>query len=319
MQIIKADAMGLCFGVRDALAQAQRVDRPEEVTIYGELAHNEQLLVQLQDRGFSMQAESHRDALPATPQVMITAHGISDHERRRLECAGKQLIDTTCPLVARVHAAARELERGGYHVLVLGKPEHVEVRGIIGDLNQYDVIPTTRAVRRFDADKLGLVCQTTMPLCEVQAIREAVEAHNPHAEIRFIDTVCQPTKDRQDSVRRLVAQVEAVVVVGGQNSNNTRRLVEYCCERGLPTFHVQQATDLHAEWFAGFEKVGLTAGTSTLPETIAAVHARLVEIGQEYERANPVTGPVLAKLLRYANLGVRHSGVHILNRTSANY
>lgn len=287
MEIIKADAMGLCFGVRDALATAQSVDRPEEVTIYGELAHNEELLVQLQDRGFAMQAESHREELPETPQVMITAHGISEHERRRLLNAGKRLIDTTCPLVARVHEAARELQREGYHVLVLGKPGHVEVQGIIGDLNNFDVIPTPREVRRFAADKLGLVCQTTMPLCEVQTIREAVEARNPHAEIRHIDTVCQPTKDRQDSLRRLVERVEAVVVVGGQNSNNTRRLVDFCRAQGLPTFHVQSATDLQTEWFAGFEKVGLTAGTSTLSETIEAVHVRLLDISQTRQQPDP--------------------------------
>ncbi len=284
MKIIRADVMGLCFGVRDALAVAESIENPRQVTIHGELAHNGLLLQQLQTRGFAMQSETDRGEIPATPQVMITAHGISGRERHRLESAGKQLIDTTCPLVRRVHDAALRLQRDGYHVLVLGKPGHVEVQGIIGDLQRYDVIPSQREVRRFDADKLGIICQTTMPECEITAIRRSVEEQNPHAEIHFIDTVCQPTKDRQAALRSMVEQVEAAVVVGGANSNNTRRLADYCRERGLPTYHVGGPDDLQDRWFAGVNCLGLTAGTSTLPETIDAVHARLMEIGAASER-----------------------------------
>jgi len=110
MKVLRADAMGLCFGVRDALAIAANRPDPCKITIHGELVHNETVLVQLRSRGFQMTAEGDRDSLPSTEEVLITAHGISDRERQRLESAGKRLIDTTCPLVQRVHRAAQALQ-----------------------------------------------------------------------------------------------------------------------------------------------------------------------------------------------------------------
>ncbi|HVW03320.1 MAG TPA: hypothetical protein VHB77_23355, partial [Planctomycetaceae bacterium] len=109
MQVIRADAMGMCFGVRDALALLDTVESPRDVTIHGELVHNPTVLVQLDVRGFQRAAEHNRDAVPDTPAVMITAHGVSDRERQRLLAAGKSLIDTTCPLVERAHQAAQKL------------------------------------------------------------------------------------------------------------------------------------------------------------------------------------------------------------------
>jgi 4-hydroxy-3-methylbut-2-en-1-yl diphosphate reductase len=109
MRIIKAEVLGMCFGVRDALAVIAGLSRPEEVTIHGELVHNEQVLARLEERGFRQAQETHRQALPLTDTVLITAHGVSQRERRRLEQAGKKLLDTTCPLVTRAHDAARSL------------------------------------------------------------------------------------------------------------------------------------------------------------------------------------------------------------------
>lgn len=122
------------------------------------------------------------------------------------------------------------------------------------------------------------MCQTTTPVALAEEIRVAVAAKNPHAEIRFIDTICLPTKEHQRALERMLDQVEAVVVVGGRNSNNTRQLVVRCRERGLPAYHVQGPEDLRPEWFDGVDIVGLTAGTSTLDETIQAVHAALLSV-----------------------------------------
>src|SRR6516164_10805 len=118
MKVITADVMGMCFGVRDALGFMDTVPDPEAVTIHGELVHNEAVLTDLKERGFRMTSEADRRELPRTPLVLITAHGVSDAERRRLENAGKRLLDTTCPLVARAHEAARALQQDGFHVLV---------------------------------------------------------------------------------------------------------------------------------------------------------------------------------------------------------
>ena len=281
MRVVEAEVLGMCFGVRDALKTLRAIDRPEEVTIHGELVHNEAVLTQLSRRGFGMTKEGHRGELPETPVVLITAHGVSDTERRRLEASGKRLVDTTCPLVERVHRAAQTLQAEGYHVLVIGRRAHIEVRGIIEDLRDCDVIGAVEEVRRYPHARLGIVCQTTTPERLVTAVRRAVEEQNPDAEIRFIDTVCHPTKDHQKALERLLDQVEAVVVVGGRHSNNTRELAARCRERDLPAVHVQGEADLDPAWFAGLETVGLTAGTSTPDETVEEVRQALQRIGKQ--------------------------------------
>ena len=278
MKIIKADVLGMCFGVRDALAIMDNITTPERVTIHGELVHNEKVLDDLGARGFRMIGEKQRRSLPVTQTVLITAHGISDKERARLRDAGKELIDTTCPLVTRAHQAAQKLQDAGCHVLVIGKRGHVEVQGIIEDLRGFDVLQSPDEARTYPHAKLGIMCQTTTPVRHAEEIRKAIQAKNPHAEIRYVDTICHPTKDHQTALERLMDEVEAMVVVGGANSNNTRQLVLRCQARGLPAYHVQDAADLRPEWFDGIETVGLTAGTSTLDETIDAVEQALQEI-----------------------------------------
>jgi 4-hydroxy-3-methylbut-2-en-1-yl diphosphate reductase len=278
MKIIKADVLGMCFGVRDALAIIEDVERPDTVTIHGELVHNEKVLEDLHERGFQMVGESSRQSLPLTQTVLITAHGVSDKERTRLSDAGKQLIDTTCPLVTRAHQAAQKLQAEGRHVLVIGKRGHVEVQGIIEDLRSFDVIQSLEEVRTYPGAKLGVMCQTTTPVGHADHLRAAIVERNPHADIEFIDTICHPTKDHQKALERLMDEVEAMVVVGGANSNNTRQLVLRCQERGLPAYHVRGPEDLRPEWFDGVEIVGLTAGTSTLDATIAAVERALQQL-----------------------------------------
>ena len=265
----------MCFGVRDALRATQSVSDPKLVTIHGELVHNPRVAKQLWDAGFRQSRENSRDAAVGTPMVLITAHGVSNAERHRLAAANKALIDTTCPLVRRAHDAAQALRAEGRHVLLVGKAGHVEVRGIVEDLDSYDVIETPEEVGCYQSRRLGIVCQTTMPPDVFADVCARVRRRNPLADIRVIDTVCRPTKLRQLSVLDLVRRVDAVVVVGGRNSNNTRWLVRVCCEHGTPALHVESAEDLDPAWFADVRTVGLTAGTSTLDETIDEVHRAL--------------------------------------------
>jgi 4-hydroxy-3-methylbut-2-enyl diphosphate reductase len=286
MRVIRAEVMGMCFGVRDALAVIDGIANPGDVTIHGQLVHNEVVLGELEARGFALRSEADRASRvdPQTDSVLITAHGISERERHRLQGAGKTLVDTTCPLVRRVHQAAQSLQRQGYHVLVIGRAGHVEVQGIVEDLESFDVIESLSDVRQYPHPRLGIVCQTTATERQAAAVRSAVAARNPDAEIQFVDTVCLPTKEHQRALDRLLNEVDAVVVVGGRNSNNTRELVELCRQRNRPVLHVQSAADLDPAWFKEYARVGLTAGTSTLDQTIEEVHRALVWIGS-LERA----------------------------------
>ena len=278
MNVIRAHTMGMCFGVRDALTRAASEKRPEETAVFGELVHNESVLRELKDRGFEQVNETDRNELPSSPRVLLTAHGVSDVDRDRLLRAGKTLVDTTCPLVVRVHDAARSFERDGYLVVVIGRADHVEVRGIVGDLAEYRVIESPSDVGRYHADRIGIVAQTTASSEVVDALRAEVARCNPHAEIRFVDTVCQPTKDRQNALEELVHRVDVVVVVGGRHSNNTKKLAERCEAAGVRAHHVQSASELDPAWFLGCDTVGLTAGTSTLDETADEVHRALLSL-----------------------------------------
>jgi 4-hydroxy-3-methylbut-2-enyl diphosphate reductase len=275
MNVIRAEEMGMCFGVRDALGATRSVGDPTLVTIHGELVHNPSVARQLEEAGFRQSREDSRDVAVGTPLVLITAHGVSNAERQRLAAANKTLIDTTCPLVRRAHDAAQALRAEGRHVLVVGKAGHVEVRGIVEDLDSYDVIETPDKVGCYESRRLGIVCQTTMPPGVFADVCAHVRRRNPLADVRVIDTICRPTKLRQLSVLDLVRRVDAVVVVGGRNSNNTRWLVQECREHGTPALHVESAEDLDPAWFTDVRTVGLTAGTSTLDETIDEVHRAL--------------------------------------------
>ena len=286
MKIYRAETLGMCFGVRDALKVAEGVSEPARVTIYGQLVHNEALLVELGRRGFASCPEEKR-SLPTTDTVLITAHGLSDAERGRLDAAGKQLIDTTCPLVRRVHHAAAELARAGFHVLVLGRHTHVEVRGVIEDLRSFDVIESVDQVCSFPHERLGIICQTTMPPWLVRQLVEQIHTDNPGREIRFVDTVCQPTRDRQRALDELLPLIDALVVVGGRHSNNTRELVARSLKHGVAAYHVQGSADLDSSWFRNCDAVGLTAGTSTLDRTIDEVHEALRKLARLSEEANP--------------------------------
>lgn len=290
MKVILASHMGMCFGVRDAIAEARAVADPRQTTIYGELVHNKQVVHELTSRGFSLTAENNREEIPPTPQVLITAHGVSNKERQRLASAGKALIDTTCPLVHRVHQAAQKLERDGYFVIVIGKHNHVEVRGIVGDLTNFIVVESLDEVARYEAPRLGIVCQTTTPPSVAEQIRDVIAARNPDKEIRFVDTICHPTRARQEAVLELLEKVDALVVVGGRNSNNTRQLVNLAQNHGVPALHIEKAADLDPQWFQYFNTVGLTAGTSTPDDVIHAVHNSLLAIRPSHEsRREPIS------------------------------
>ncbi len=279
MKIIRAKEMGMCFCVRDALRVTDAVSDPAQVTIHGELVHNSEVTSGLAQRGFHQSPEDDRHRVPETPLLLITAHGISDAERGRLDAANKELIDTTCPLVRRVHEAAQQLQADGRHVVVIGRRGHVEVQGIVEDLHGCDVVGSPAEARAYESRRLGVVCQTTAPPDEADAICAQITLHNPLADIRFVDTICQPTKRRQRAILDLVRRVDAVVVVGGHNSNNTRQLVRLCHENLTPALHVERADQLAPGWFDDVETVGLTAGTSTLESTIDEVHQALVVIG----------------------------------------
>jgi 4-hydroxy-3-methylbut-2-enyl diphosphate reductase len=273
MEVRLAEHMGMCFGVRDAIELAERLTRQGPLTILGDLVHNPDVVARMDAAGAS-RARAPEEV--RTRAVLLTAHGTAQRVKLRLRDEGHQVHDAACPLVKRVHLALAKLVSEGRHPVIVGQEDHVEVRGLVGDLRESTVILHEADIERLAGKRrLGVVAQTTQPLEHVEALVAAIRRRFPEADVAFIDTVCQPTKDRQDAMRRLVDQSEVIVVVGGPESNNSRKLTEFARSRGRTAYQVARAGELRPEWFDGVSTVGLTAGTSTPEDVIEEVRAWL--------------------------------------------
>ncbi len=275
MKVMMADSLGMCFGVRDAVAMALSSPHRSDLTILGELVHNTEILRRLREAG--IQSVPSIDTPVETSRVMITAHGAATGVVERLRARGLRVEEATCPLVAHAHRQLQRLVAQGYFPVVIGHPHHVEVRGLVGDLDEYAVISSEEEVPRLAGrPRLGVVSQTTQPVEFVRRIVDRFRAAFPEAEVRFVDTICQPTKERQSAARRLASLCPVVIVIGGRNSNNTRQLVRTCEAEGARAHQVETAADLRPEWFIDIDTVGLTAGTSTPDAVIQEVHDALL-------------------------------------------
>jgi 4-hydroxy-3-methylbut-2-enyl diphosphate reductase len=277
MEVRMAEHLGMCFGVRDAIELAETLTRRAPLTILGDLVHNPDVLAQMDGAGAK---RARRPEEVTTYALLLTAHGTSARVKNQLRLAGHEVHDATCPLVKKVHVALANLVAEGRHPVIIGQPDHVEVRGLVGDLDEYTIVLEESHLSQLDEPaqangRLGVVAQTTQPLGLVLELVGAIRSRFPLADVRFVDTVCQPTKDRQEAMRRLIAEVDVIVVVGGPESNNSRKLAELARARGKRACQVSSASELRPEWFADARIVGVTAGTSTPERAIDDVRAWL--------------------------------------------
>jgi 4-hydroxy-3-methylbut-2-enyl diphosphate reductase len=286
MEVRMADHLGMCFGVRDAIDLALQLTRQGPLTILGDLAHNPDIVAEMDRAG------ADRTSQPSevnTRALLLTAHGTSQRVKNQLREKGHQVHDATCPLVKRAHMALAKLVSDGCYPVIIGRADHVEVRGLVGDLDQYSIVMSENDLNQLDewADRgcrFGVVSQTTQPLPFVQSLVNAMRIRFPDNEIRFVDTICQPTKDRQEAMLRLAAETEVIVVVGGPDSNNSRKLTEQARQLGKPAYQVAHASDLRPEWFQGVRIVGVTAGTSSPDRVIEEVREWLEGLNDKSSR-----------------------------------
>ena len=279
MKIIRAAHLGMCFGVRDAIALALQHAKGRPLTILGELVHNEAVLTSLRSQGIRI---AHQPELVETPTAMITAHGASERAIKRARGLGLNIIEATCPLVDFAHLSVAKLVRAGYHPVIIGKRDHVEVRGLTEDLAEYDVVLDEKDLDTLkERARFGIAAQTTQPIEKVRHMVSMIRQRFPNSEVQFTDTVCQPTKQRQLAALDLARNSDVVIVIGGANSNNTRELVTTCGRYCSRVFHVQDAAGLRADWFFGTSTVGIAAGTSTPDAVIDEVEERLEAFARE--------------------------------------
>jgi len=279
MKIIRAEHLGMCFGVKDAIALALETARREPLTILGNLVHNETVLAELRAEGIRI---GQKPAEIGTQTVMITAHGTSERRMGETRKLGLNVLEATCPLVRVAHRSLARLVQEGFHPVIIGKRDHVEVLGMTEDLGEFDVVLGEEdAVNLRERPRFGVVSQTTQPVDKVRRLVQLIRGRFPKSEVRFVDTVCQPTKQRQNAAVELSQKCDVVVVIGGAHSNNTHELVKTCSRFCRRVHRIQTAADLREEWFVDAETVGLTAGTSTPDAVIEGVAQRLNELAAD--------------------------------------
>jgi len=290
MKVSLASALGTCFGVQDAINLAMTPDFGADLTIVGQLVHNPQVNESLKKNGVSLVNNiSDMDQIK-TKKVMITAHGAAETTKKKLSGAGYTVYDASCPLVMRVHKTIKSMVTMGYFPVVIGQQDHVEVKGIVGDLEDYLVINDMNGLKKIGKAgkrRLGIVSQTTLQVEKAEHLVSEIRNLDCVDEVNFVNTICQPTRDRQIAVRDLAGQVDIMVVVGGYNSSNTKKLVQVCEEKNIKAHHIESFLQLERDWFHNKNHVGITAGTSTPEYVINEVHEAIQKIAEEID-AKPV-------------------------------
>jgi 4-hydroxy-3-methylbut-2-enyl diphosphate reductase len=276
MEVIVAEHAGFCFGVRRAIELVNRaLEAGGPLATLGPLIHNPQEVERLEAAGVRVASNV---AEAAAGRMVMPSHGVAQESRDQAERMGAEIIDATCPYVAKVHRTVRELARAGFQVVVVGDPGHSEVKGILSAAGPGAVALASpeEASSREWTDRVGVVAQTTQT---AERFREIVEIIRRSAQdVRAVNTICVATRQRQEAVHDVTAEVDVMFVIGGRNSANTNRLRELCEAAGVPTHHIETAAEIEDEWVEGKSTAGVTAGASTPDWLIEEVKARLEKV-----------------------------------------
>ena len=253
--IIVADDQGFCWGVRRALDIVEQYD---EVYIFGDLIHNKQVVSQLEKRGKQI---IHEVTGNEKRPVVITAHGTTIENLKMFEELKLDIVDTTCPLVSKIYNVGESLEQQGYHIVIIGDKDHVEVKGIASRMYQPVIVKDEGDIESATfPDKVGIICQSTFSEEKFHKLALQIESRVREAKIR--NTTCSPTKKRQEAAASLAQQVDIMIVVGGYHSSNTKKLKEITSAY-VESYHIETADQLEKEWFENKKEIGITSGAST--------------------------------------------------------
>jgi 4-hydroxy-3-methylbut-2-enyl diphosphate reductase len=289
-RIVVADELGYCWGVRRALDIIEDAADPSApVAPIGDIIHNPQVVARLRDRGVVGAESVDAAAREGFKRVAITAHGMGPHLAQQASEANLELIDTTCPLVTKVQRLAQKLVRQGYFLVVYGDSYHPEVKSVLGwaatsksvAAKHIEDLPWN-AKRGEEGEgkispprKVALVSQTTKNVDEL--MKFAMELQGMvvplGGEFRLCNTICEPTSERQNALKRLIDRdhCDIVFAIGGRKSSNTARLAEVASHMGVESHHIERPEDIQPEWLDGKTTVGVTAGASTPDQVIQQV------------------------------------------------
>lgn len=281
MKIKKARELGFCFGVRRAIKIIEEAaGKGARLVTLGPIVHNKTVVARL--KGMGVGVVDNVDDLKGSI-IAISSHGVSPSVQDEIMSAGNTVIDTTCPIVRSAQKTAQELDRAGFGVIIFGEAVHPEVRGLLGWAGEH-------ALASQDAEsiameglprRIGIMAQTTQTHADFMAfINRLMERLLPQAqEIRVVNTLCQETQKRQSAAEEIAEHSDLMIVVGGHNSANSRRLAEMC-STVVETHHIENAGEIDNAWLKDKKAVGITAGASTPDEAIEQVISRIRAVSE---------------------------------------
>lgn len=280
MKINLAKSAGFCFGVKRALNIALKTaSASKQVSMLGDIVHNEEVVKQVHAAGIKkikkLTAQKQKNTL------LIRAHGASLKTIASAQKCGYQIVDATCPMVKEIHKIAKEMERKGFRLIVIGDKKHDEVLGILGQLQQKALVIDQKEhipfgkIRRLK--KTCVIVQSTQNTDKVLEIVDILKQHIAH--LRFFNTICMPTRIKQKEIKELPLQNDLMLIIGSKTSANTKRLYEISRSLNPRTHWIFQASDIEKDWLKGIQSIGITAGASTPEQTTQEVIAYLKKIG----------------------------------------
>jgi 4-hydroxy-3-methylbut-2-enyl diphosphate reductase len=281
-KIILLRPRGFCAGVVRAIDVVKIA-----LDLYGppiyvrkEIVHNRHVVEELRGNGAIFIEEL--DEVPAGARVIFSAHGVSPAVRSQARERNLQVIDATCPLVTKVHLEAVKFAKKGYTIVLIGHKDHDEVIGTLGEAPESTVlVSTVEDVDRLnvkDPERVSFITQTTLSLDETKDIVARLRDRFPKIQGPAAQDICYATENRQLAVKAVAPLCQVLLVVGSQNSSNSRRLVEVCQKTGVPAYLIDDLREIQPEWLNGVDTVALTAGASApenlVQELIGSLRAR---------------------------------------------
>ena len=279
IEVRTASALGFCFGVRRAIDMVEDA-AAERGTIdsLGSIVHNPVVAERLRSRGVGIVGGFDN---VSSPSVAITAHGAGPEVYQRVEAERLDLVDTTCPIVARAQRAARRLVDGGFKVIIFGDENHPEVRGVLAwTRGRGIVLASADDPVDIPRRKVALLSQTTKSEhAFTDFVSRFLALHIDRInEVRIINTTCPETEDRYEAAQRLAEEVDLMIVIGGKNSANTGKLTATCRNAGVETYQIEREDEIEQAWLRGRRVVGVTAGASTPDESVVAAVRRIQQL-----------------------------------------
>ena len=281
MEVILAESAGFCFGVKRAVEKVyEQAAIGKKIYTFGPIIHNEEVVKDLENKGVTV-IETEEELTSLTEgTVVIRSHGVSKHICDLIAQSGLECVDATCPFVKRIHNIVEKESAAGKKIIIIGNAGHPEVEGIMGwSHTPASVIESAEEAENFNCKKDEMLCIVSQTTFNYNKFKDLVEIFQKKGyNVNVVNTICNATEERQTQAREIAARVDAMIVIGGKHSSNTRKLYEICKEKCANTYFIQTLDDLHLELPETAALVGITAGAST-PNNI-------IEEVQHYVRIN---------------------------------